>query len=92
MRLSKCAKNSEHYVPELNIANSSVGCADGIGHTGEGVFGQRTKPGNSVPASQERFAELWLANEAQAHGLTNYDAAYLALALRFKFTLSNIGL
>jgi len=48
MRLSKCAKNSEHYVPELNIANSSVGCADGIGHTGEGVFGQRTKPGNSV--------------------------------------------
>jgi predicted nucleic acid-binding protein len=25
---------------------------------------------------------------AQAHGLTNYDAAYLALALRFKLPLA----
>jgi predicted nucleic acid-binding protein len=38
-----------------------------------------------IEAAQQTPSEiLELPALAQAHGLTNYDAAYLALALRFK--------
>lgn len=42
-----------------------------------------------IEAAQQTPSEiLELPALAQAHGLTNYDAAYLALALRFKLPLA----
>jgi len=42
-----------------------------------------------IEAAQQAPSEiLELPALAQAHGLTNYDAAYLALALRFKLPLA----
>ena len=42
-----------------------------------------------IEAAQQAPSEiLELPAPAQAHGLTNYDAAYLALALRFKLPLA----
>ena len=42
-----------------------------------------------IEAAQQTPSEiLELPVLAQAHGLTNYDAAYLALALRFKLPLA----
>jgi predicted nucleic acid-binding protein len=42
-----------------------------------------------IDAAQQTPSEiLELPALAQAHGLTNYDAAYLALALRFKLPLA----
>ena len=42
-----------------------------------------------IDAAQQTPSEiLELPNIANAHGLTNYDAAYLALAMRFKLPLA----
>ena len=42
-----------------------------------------------IEATQQTPSEiLELPALAQAHGLTNYDAAYLALALQFKLPLA----
>jgi len=42
-----------------------------------------------IEAAEQAPSEiLELPALAQAHGLTNYDAAYLALALRFKLPLA----
>ena len=42
-----------------------------------------------IEAAQQTPSEiLELPALAQAHGLTNYDAAYLALALQFKLPLA----
>jgi predicted nucleic acid-binding protein len=45
-----------------------------------------------IEAAQQTPSEiLELPTLAQAHGLTNYDAAYLALALRFKLPLAGLS-